>query len=764
MAKPTKRYILILFLSLFFVHETKAQHTNEKSPLIEILKTLETQFNIQFNYAEDVISEVKIIPPPKRLDLNEVLFYLEEKTDFVYSITIDKMILVVAKNSNEKLQKLSEVMVSGYIVNGINKLKNGAFEIDISDFDILPGLIDTDVLQAVQAFPGIQSSNETVSNINIRGGTHDQNLILWDDIKMYQSGHFFGLISMFNPQITQRVTLTKNGSGTEFTDGVSGTIAMQTDSEVNKNFNGSLGINFIDANGFADVPIGDKSSLQVAARKSISDFTETPTYTNFFERISQDTEVENNDMNIINSDKTFDFYDVSLRWLYKINANEKLRVNFINVANQLVFNENMVVNSDENSRKSSLTQNSIAGAVSYSKIWNRKWQTALEVYETDYQLKSVNANILEEQRFLQENKVSETSIKLKVDYKLSDVLKWRNGYHFVETQITNLDDVDQPIFRNLVSKVLRTHGAFSQLSYQSKDRNTNLNAGLRYNYMGKFNKHLLEPRLSVSHQFMEHFSVEVLGEFKHQNTSQIINFQNDFLGVEKRRWQLSNDSDIPVIKSRQISAGVSFNKNSWLVSAEGYYKNVKGITTQSQGFQNQYEFIKTAGNYEVQGIDFIVRKQFNQFNSWLSYAYMNSDYTFQSLPENTFPSNFDITHAIAFGTNYSSNHLKVSAGLNWNSGRPKTIPVAGNEIIDNTINYEATNSSQIEDYLRVDISALYDFKLSKTTTANFGIAIWNLLDKENIINSFYRFNNGVVEEINQRSLGRTPNLTFRVKF
>tara|TARA_R110002033_G_scaffold57314_3_gene106412 strand:+ start:13992 stop:16286 length:2295 start_codon:yes stop_codon:yes gene_type:complete len=764
MTKQTRLYILILFLSFMFSLKTKAQSSNEKLPLTQIIETLETQFNIQFNYAEDAISEVKIIAPSKDLSLSMVLIYLGEKTNFTYTLTNDNMVLVIAKTTRQKLQELSEVMVSGYIVKGINKLKNGTFEIDISDFDILPGLIDTDVLQAVQAFPGIQSSNETVSNINIRGGTHDQTLILWDDIKMYQSGHFFGLISMFNPQITQRVSLTKNGSATEFTDGISGTIAMQTDREVSKKIKGNLGINFIDANGFADVPISKKSSLQVAARKSISDFTETPTYINFFERISQDTEVENNAMDIINSDKTFDFYDVSFRWLYNISSKEKLRVNFINVANQLVFNENTMVNSVEDSRESSLTQNSIAGAIAYSRIWNSKWQTTIEAYETDYKLKSINANVLDEQRFLQENIVSETSIKLKLKNKITDGLQWQNGYHFVETKITNLDDVNNPVFRNLVSEVVRTHGVFSEVSCKSKDRNTNLITGLRYNYINKFRKHLLEPRLSFFHKFLDNFSVEFLGEFKHQNTSQVINFQNDFLGVEKRRWQLSDENEIPVIKSKQVSLGFSFNKSDWLISAEGYYKKVKGITTQSQGFQNQYEFVKTSGNYEVKGIDFIVRKQFDKFNSWLSYAYMDNDYTFNSLPENNFPNNFDVTHAVTFGTNYTADHLKISAGFNWNSGRPKTNPVTGNEIIDNAINYEATNTSQLQEYFRVDVSALYDFKLIKTITANIGLSIWNLLDKKNTINSFYRLNNSVIEEVNQHSLGRTPNVVFRVNF
>ena len=83
-----------------------------------------------------------------------------------------------------------------------------------------------DILQKIQAIPGISSINESISNINIRGGSNDQNLLLWDGIKMYHSGHFFGLISAFNPYLTDKVTLTKNGTSSQYNDGVSGTITI----------------------------------------------------------------------------------------------------------------------------------------------------------------------------------------------------------------------------------------------------------------------------------------------------------------------------------------------------------------------------------------------------------------------------------------------------------------------------------------------------------------------------------------------------------
>lgn len=662
-------------------------------------------------------------------------------------------------------QKLPEIVLSHYLIRGIDKLDNGAFQLDFDQFFILPGLVEEDVLLSVQALPGIQSIDETVSNINIRAGSNDQNLILWDNIKMYQSGHFFGLISMYNPQITQKVSLQKNGTSVAYTDGVSGTIAMSTDKNINPSFRGSLGVNLIDANGFFDAPLGENASLQVAARKAISDFFETPTYSEYFDRISQDTEITSNDALVTNSDIEFDFYDVSLRFLYRPSDKDFLRLNFIHTANEVIFNESAIVASDEEVRESNLNQTSIAGGIHYERRWNNTFETVIDVYETDYKLKAINANVLQDQRFLQENIVSETGTRFMAQNEVYENFVWRNGYHFVETKITNLDDVDDPIFRRLEGEVLRTHGVFSELDWSSADGNTSLNTGLRYNYLAKFKKQLWEPRLSFNQRFLENFNLEVLGEFKHQNTSQVINFQNDFLGVEKRRWQLSNDMDIPVIQSKQGSLGLSYQKSSWLINLVGFYKAVEGITAQSQGFLDDNEFIRTSGNYDVSGIDLLLRRQLQKFNVWASYGYLNSTYNFEGLPEIEFRSNFDITHSLSSGITFSTQKLNLAFGVNWRTGKPFTPVLIGNEVTDGDINYADANSQELDDYLRLDFSAIYKTKIGSKTSLQTGISVWNLLNRENPINTFFRVNQqNEAQQILQQSLGITPNASLKILF
>ena len=107
--------------------------------------------------------------------------------------------------------------------------------------------------------------------------------------------------------------------------------------------------------------------------------------------------------------------------------------------------------------------------------------------------------------------------------------------------------------------MLQTHIGYGTIQYKSNNNKTNANIGFRANYFTKFDKIQVEPRLSLHQDLGSGLAVQVLGEFKSQTTTQRIDFESDFLGVEKRRWVLANDETIPVINSKQISMGFEYN-------------------------------------------------------------------------------------------------------------------------------------------------------------------------------------------------------------
>jgi hypothetical protein len=339
------------------------------------------------------------------------------------------------------------------------------------------------------------------------------------------------------------------------------------------------------------------------------------------------------------------------------------------------------------------------------------------------------------------------------------------GYQFNETGITNFEQINNPFFERTDKQVLRTNSFFSEAIFSPKNWNTTLMGGVRLNHISKFNEVLIEPRLSINYRFLKYFSFDIAGELKSQTTSQIIDLQNDFLGVENRRWVLAGENGIPILKGQQLSAGINYSRSGWLINAEPYIKHIKGITTQSQGFQNQFENVRTHGSYTVKGVDLLINKRFKDINTWFSYSYAENDYTFDELTPSSFPNNIDIRHTVTYGINYSIDAFKISGGFNWHSGKPITQLVSGNQVVDGQLNFDLPNASNIDDYIRVDISGTYSFRLGEKLNAFAGISFWNLLDTRNELNSFYRINSeGEHEKVTENSLAFTPNATFRISF
>ena len=63
-----------------------------------------------------------------------------------------------------EVESLSEIVITNFLIKGIDKSIDGILKVDFKDFEILPGVIETDVLQTIQELPGVQSVNETISD------------------------------------------------------------------------------------------------------------------------------------------------------------------------------------------------------------------------------------------------------------------------------------------------------------------------------------------------------------------------------------------------------------------------------------------------------------------------------------------------------------------------------------------------------------------------------------------------------------------------
>ncbi|MGE5944696.1 MAG: TonB-dependent receptor [Flavobacteriales bacterium] len=681
----------------------------------------------------------------------------------------------------ENQETLNQVLITKFLTTGLQKLIDGSTVLNTEKFGILPGLTEPDILQSIQALPGVESVNESIANINVRGGTNDQNLILWDNIKMYHSGHFFGLISAYNPNLTNKVVVTKNGTSSEFSDGVSSTINMSTKDVLTHKLEGGVGVNLISADAFLEIPITKKLALHLSGRRSFTDFFASPTYDNYFERSFQDSELTTNSDNISESNRSseFFFYDYTAKLLFDLNENHKFRANIIGISNNLDYKENYTNNDNQtDSKTSNLSQENIGLGTNWNAVWSDTFTTDFMAFYSKYNVDAIDYRVETDQKLTQSNEVLETGVKMNSKLKFNSHLNLLNGYQFSEIGILNATTVSAPSYDRIKKDVLLNHAVFSELEFNNTQ--TYVRFGVRANYFQKFSKVLMEPRLNFRQKLSNQFALKLQGEFKNQSATQIVDFQDDFLGVENRRWILANeknssdpnDRNIPISESKQGSFGFEFNQNNLVLDVEAFFKRVEGITASNQGFYNNFQYKNATGSYEVKGVEFLVNKTANTYSTWLSYTYSVNDYKFESFTPSKFPNNIDIRHSVSLAFNYNLlDNLEVSLGGIWRSGQPFTKPVSGNETIQDgsqtVVNYDTPNSNNLDDFMRLDASVNYNFDISDAVTGSLRAGVLNVFDKENTINRYYEVNPNNPEsaiQIDNKSLGLTPNISLRVRF
>lgn len=688
---------------------------------------------------------------------------------------------------NEENYQLDEVLISDYITQGVSKKQNGGIQVSPKKLGILPGLIEPDVLLSLQLLPGIQSPNETASGLQIRGSSPDQNLVLFDGIKMYQSGHFFGLISSFNPYVTKNINVFRSGTEAKFGDRIGGVLDISSGEEV-PDFEVGFGVNLTHADVFVKTPLlNNKVGLVFSARRSITDWVETLTYKNFSESVFQNTRIFeglNEDTRLTNVNNDFYFKDYNLKVVADLS--DKSKVSLSNL-----FNKNELNYSSENPRFRETSSDFIAYQNKGTRInWNYKFNSNLsqniDVHYSEYDFEYLGSraqqrndpNNNNNKNFEVQNTVKDNGIYYDLSYKISDKLNLNSGYQYSNTKVHYLF---QNNFNNSVNKLLNDENSsnisqalFSEIKYNNSK--SYLSVGLRANHFSSVNQWFFEPRLFASTKVSENLTVKASGEIKNQAVSQIIERRNNGVGLENNVWAVAN-SEIPILKSQQISAGFIYRKNGWNFDLDFYKKKIQGITLMTEEVSSQglpYLF----GESDIYGVDVLLKKRFGNYRSWISYSYANIQQEFKGLNnDNAFSGIDEIPHSFTWSHTYKLHQLELSLGWKMRSGIPYTS--ATGTYLDNNnnlrISYGGVNEKRLPNYQKVDFSSTYSFNFSKKkkVQGKIGLSLLNVFNQRNILDRTYELkfvnNPGNVEEqkiveTDRLSLGFTPNVVFRLTF
>lgn len=704
-------------------------------------------------------------------------------------------------------QNLKTVTITGYKedVVLVSKTDVSTIKMTPKKLEQLPNIGERDVMRSFQLMPGVSASNESSSGLYVRGGTPDQNLVLYDGFTVYQVDHLYGFFSAFNSNALKDVQLYKGGFESKFGGRLSSVTEITgKDGNQNKvNVGGDLSL--LSANIYAEVPIGKKFSSVVAFRRSYKGFI----YNTIFDKFNKANAVSaaaasqnsgggggRGRRQTQNTVVTSFFYDLNGKFTYRPTSRDVISLSIYNGTDKLDNSSSSPTSSFGSSNSSfsfSSTDLTKYGNLGSSLKWSRKWTDKLYgntiISYSNYfsnrdrsqerTLTNANGEVTNTKTgILEQNNLKDYSIKSDYQFDL---------FNFSQLQFGGFGtyyDINYTYAQNDTSTILDRKnkaflgGGYIQLKSKFfKDRLQFL-PGVRTTYFETTKQLYYEPRASLSFSLTRRLTLKGATGKYYQFANRVT--REDILAGSKDFWLLSDGKSVPVSSAIHYIAGLSYETNSFLFSAEGYYKKLADLTeyslrfntkptgtTYNENFYNGYGFSR--------GIEFLVQKKSGNFNGWVSYTLGQARNHFDIYSDNYYPANQDVTHEFKIVALYKYKRWDFSATWIYATGRPYTAPSGAYSVtlLDGTtrdyFTVTAKNGLRLPDYHRCDVSANY--KLLKGIKGDkkrreigyIGFSIFNIYNRTNVWYKQYTIVDGSILETNVNYLGIVPNLTLSLK-
>jgi len=689
--------------------------------------------------------------------------------------------------SNTKALSLKEVTITSNRSVNVTGTQMGVEKLDIKAIKQVPTVFgEVDVLRVILTLPGVKSVGESSAGFNVRGGSTDQNLILFDEATVYNPTHFFGFFSAFSPDIIQDVKLFKNSIPAKYGGRLSSVLEMNVREGNKKKFEGTAGIGLLTSRLNIEGPIfKDKTSFIIGGRT---------TYSNWITKLLP--------KNSAYRRAEASFYDLNVNISHQ--QNEK---NSFYVTGYL--------SSDRSSLATDTTFQYINRNLSlrwkhiYSEKFYSQITTGLDSYKYDN-----FSNYQEETDYRLEFSIKQTRFKTNFNYAPNRRMSIEFGTNSIlySNRPGSLRPYNEQslIVANFLPKEQGIENAvFAEQSYELTPAIT-LNTGLRYSLytsLGPSTQHIYAEGLSKNDANIE--STQEYGAGKAFNTYQGpeyrlgatfllnanlsikagYNTQRQYIHMMSNTtsmsptdtWKLS-DLNIAPQTGEQFSLGIykNFKSNSIETSVEGYYKNINNFLDYKSGAQLilnhkiEQDVLPTKG--KAYGIEFLLKKSVGPLNGWISYTYskilLKTDDVqgANSINQGKFyPANYDKPHDATLIGNYQfSKRFSVSLNVTYSTGRPITLPVGkyfsngGQRLL-----YSQRNQYRIPDYFRSDISLniLGNHKVKQLTHNSWTIGVYNLTNRKNAFSTFFVSENKVINGYQLSIFGTAiPFVNYNIRF
>jgi hypothetical protein len=678
-------------------------------------------------------------------------------------------------NLEEDTNALDEVVVSAARENNIREVVTGIEKVSIKMINLIPmGLGEADLLKSSLLLPGVQTAGEASTGFNIRGGSIDQNLILFDGASIINPSHFFGFFSAFNSDIIQDVTLYKSGIPARYGGRVSSVMDITLKEGSMEKINVSGGFSpFIGRLMIEGPVVKNKLSFILSGRTTYSDWVLSSLNNEQLQKssagfndiqglltfninsknsLSLSGYISNDNFNLF-MENTIWYKNLSstLKWNHRYN--EKLTSQFAAIVSNYDYridsNEEMMTAS---SLKYKLDQSTIRADFTYRQSVRNKIEFGLDA--TGYYLLPGDQVPLGRgsevvAKSLGKDNGIEPSLYITDEFEYSDKLTFSGGLRF--TMFMSLGPRTNFLYTEGLSRSAENIYDTISLGTGKIDQ---VWPRLEYRFSSRY---IITPYLSVKGGIQRNY--------------QYLNMISNTTSMAPTDiWKLSN-SYIKPQRGDQIALGVyrNFSNNNLELSTEVYYKILRNIIDYKGGAEllmNEHletDILNAKG--KAYGMEIMLKKQSGNVTGWISYAYARSflkiDSEFEEEKVNGgryFPADIDKPHDFKFVTNIKIlRRFNVSANMVYNTGRPITYPVGYFNFYNvNRVFYSERNAFRIPDYLRLDLSATVNgnLKARKLNHSSLTFSVYNVLGRKNPYSIFFKVEDGKVNGYQMSIIGR----------
>lgn len=650
----------------------------------------------------------------------------------------------------------------------------------------LPNMGEKDIFRSFQLMPGVSAGNEQTAGLYVRGGTPDQNLVLFDGFTVYNVDHLFGFFSAFNSNAIKDVQLYKGGFESKYGGRTSALVDITGKEGNKKKFNIGADLGFLSANAFAEGPIGKKISFLVAYRRSF----QTSLYDKLFEKVSNggDSAKSSGPGNFGTNNTGIKswFDDINARLTYNPTKKDVISVSFYkgkdNVNNEIkpMFGGGGGIGGG-NLKSVDLTEWGNTGAsLKWSRKWNDKfYSNALIGYSSYFSNRdrSTNGSFTRpdsttqtiKNGTLEFNDLKDISIKTNFEWNINRNNAIEFGYMYTDNRIKYSyaqNDTIKIIDRDTKGT---TQSVFLQDNLKLLKNKLNIIAGIRESYFEQTGKLYFEPRLNVTYELTDKLKLKGSAGAYNQFVKRVI--REDILQGSRDFWVLADDKKLPVISSKQFILGAAWENKDYLIDVEAYYKNTAGLSeytlrfTPTFGSVNYSESFLQGTGY-AKGIDFLLQKKFGKYNGWIGYTLGEVRNNFPTYGEKDFFASNDVTHEFKMVHTYKWKRFDFALTWMFLTGKPYTLPSGGYQLtlLDGlTTDYLSVsnkNSLRLPDYHRLDFSVTFNYGKPGKTNGTIGLSLFNIYNRQNIWYKNYDVVDNKIIATDVKYLGITPNLSF----